>query len=381
MSRKFSREIRSEVTKDGKIIISIAKVPVIFPKKDEVLVKIEASPINPSDLGRLITFGADLNNINILGSGDETVTTIEINNKLLNSLKNRIGKSMNVGNEGAGIIVESGKDSKRLLGKIVGLAGGGMYSEYRCVKAKSCLVMSDGTSAREAASSFVNPLTALGFIETMKLENHKAIVHTAAASNLGKMLVKLCKNESIPLINIVRSAKQVENLKKIGAEFVLNMNDNLFMEDLINAIKETGATLGFDATGGGNDGKLVGQILSSMEIAASTKSKEYLMYGSESFKQIYIYGVLDRNPIVLKNSFGFYWGIGGWLLMPMIKKFGLVAFQNMREKVAREIKTTFRSEYKKIISFEEMLQPEIIRDFSRQSTGEKYLLDPWKQGK
>ncbi len=376
MSSEFSREIRSEVTKDGKIKISIAKVPIIFPKKDEVLVKVEASPINPSDLGRLITFGADLNNINILGSGNETVTKIKLNSKFFNSFKNRVGKSLNVGNEGAGVIVESGKDSRHLLGKIVGLAGGGMYSEYKCVKAQSCLIMNDGTSSIEAASSFVNPLTALGFIETMKLENHKAIIHTAAASNLGKMLVRLCKDESIPLINIVRSFEQVEILKKLGADFVYNMNDSLFMDDLINSIKQTGSTLAFDATGGGNEGKLVGKILTAMEISANINSKEYLMYGSEVFKKIYIYGVLDRSPIILKNSFGFNWGIGGWLLMPMIKKFGSEIFENMRERVARDIKTTFRSEYKKVISFEEMLQPEIIRNFSRQSTGNKYLLDP-----
>ena len=376
MSSEFSREIRSEVTKDGKIKISIAKVPIIFPKKDEVLVKVEASPINPSDLGRLITFGADLNNINILGSGNETVTKIKLNSKFFNSLKNRVGKSLNVGNEGAGVIVESGKDSRHLLGKIVGLAGGGMYSEYKCVKAQSCLIMNDGTSSIEAASSFVNPLTALGFIETMKLENHKAIIHTAAASNLGKMLVRLCKDESIPLINIVRSFEQVEILKKLGADFVYNMNDSLFMDDLINSIKQTGSTLAFDATGGGNEGKLVGKILTAMEISANINSKEYLMYGSEVFKKIYIYGVLDRSPIILKNSFGFNWGIGGWLLMPMIKKFGSEIFENMRERVARDIKTTFLSEYKKVISFEEMLQPEIIRNFSRQSTGNKYLLDP-----
>ena len=220
---------------------------------------------------------------------------------------------MQVGNEGSGVVVDAGANAKELIGKTVGLAGGAMYSQYRCVPAMSCLVMEDGTSAAEAASSFVNPLTALAFVETMKMENHTALVHTAAASNLGQMLVKICKADSVPLVNIVRKQEQVDLLKSLGAEYVCNTSDPDFMKDLVKALIETGATLGFDATGGGNNGELPGQILSAMEVAANSTAKEYSRYGSDTYKQVYIYGGLDRQPTLLKRAFGMSWGLGGWL--------------------------------------------------------------------
>ena len=232
------------------------------------------------------------------------------------SMKPRLDKSLAVGNEGAGIVVDAGKNVKELIGKTVGLAGGSMYSQYICVPAINCLVMEEGTTPKEAASSFVNPLTALSFIETMKMENHSAIVHTAAASNLGQMLVKICKDDGIPLVNIVRKPEQVDILKNIGAEYVCNTSDPDFMKTLVKAVVETGATLGFDATGGGNNGELPGQILSAMEIAANKNSKEYSRYGSETYKQVYIYGGLDQSPSILKRSYGMSWGLGGWLLTP-----------------------------------------------------------------
>jgi NADPH2:quinone reductase len=240
------------------------------------------------------------------------------------------------------------------------------------------MVMEDGTSPSEAASSFVNPLTALAFVETMKMENHTALVHTAAASNLGQMLVKICKDDSVPLVNIVRKTEQVELLKSLGAEHVCNTSDPDFMEDLVKALIATGATLGFDATGGGNNGELPGQILSAMEIAANKTAKEYSRYGSDTYKQVYIYGGLDRQPTLLKRAFGMSWGLGGWLLTPMIGKIGMEKFQQMRQRVASEIKTTFASKYVQEISFEEMLQPEIVKLYAKQATGEKYLVNPHK---
>tara|TARA_B110000459_G_C16419208_1_gene406666 strand:+ start:42 stop:761 length:720 start_codon:yes stop_codon:yes gene_type:complete len=239
--------------------------------------------------------------------------------------------------------------------------------------------MDDKITSAEAASSFVNPLTVLAFIETMKMENHSGIVNTAAASNLGQMLVKLCKDDSIPLVNIVRKNEQAEMLKSMGTDYVCNTSDPGFMKDLIAALIATGATLGFDATGGGNDGKLPGQILSAMEIAANKTTKEYSRYGTDIYKQVYIYGGLDQSPTILNRSFGMQWGLGGWLLMPMIKRIGMEKFQQMRERVAREIKTTFASQYTQEISFEEMLQPEILKNYAKQATGEKYLVAPHKK--
>ena len=373
-----SKEIRSMVTSDGNIEISIANVEMPIPGDDEVLIEVHAAPINPSDLGLLLSFAADLSTINVSGSGDETVTSMKIHPALMGAMKPRIDESMPVGNEGSGIVIDAGANAKELIGKTVGLAGGSMYSQYRCVPAANCLVMEEGTSPAEAASSFVNPLTALAFIETMKMENHTAIVHTAAASNLGQMLVKICKDDDIPLVNIVRKQEQVDILKGIGAEHVCNTSDSNFMENLVSALVTTGATLGFDATGGGNGGELPGQILAAMEAAANKTAKEYSRYGSDTYKQVYIYGGLDQSPTILKRSYGMSWGLGGWLLTPMIGRIGMEKFQAMRARVAKEIKTTFASTYANEISFEEMLQPEIIKSYAKQATGQKYLVNPQK---
>jgi NADPH2:quinone reductase len=378
MSQENSKEIRSNVTSDGNIEISIASVDKPTPQENEVLIKVGASPINPSDLGLLISFAADLSTLNVSGTGDQTVASMKIHEGLMKTMTPRLDQSMTVGNEGGGIIEDAGEGAKELIGKTVGVAGGAMYSQYRCLPASSCLVMKDGTTPAEAASSFVNPLTALGFLETMRLENHSAIVHTAAASNLGQMLVKICKDDSVPLVSIVRKTEQVELLKNLGAEHVCNTSEPNFMASLVDALIATGATLGFDATGGGNEGKLAGQILSAMEIAANKTAKEYSRYGSDTYKQVYIYGGLDQSPTILNRSFGMQWGLGGWLLTPMIGRIGMENFQLMRERVANEITTTFASHYTQEVSFEEMLQPEIIRAYAKQATGEKYLVTPHK---
>jgi len=378
MSEQTSKEIRSMVTSEGNIEISIATVEKPTPSENEVLIKVEASPINPSDLGLLISFAADLDSLTVSGSGDATVATIKVHPAMMGALKPRLNESMPVGNEGGGVIVDAGANAKGLIGKTVGAAGGAMYSQYRCLPATSCLVMDGSTTSAEAASSFVNPLTALAFIETMKMENHSAIINTAAASNLGQMLVKICKDDSVPLVNIVRKAEQVEVLKNLGAEYVCNTSDPDFMKNLVDALITTGATLGFDATGGGNGGKLPGQILAAMEIAANKTAKEYSRYGSDTYKQVYIYGGLDQAPTILNRSFGMQWGLGGWLLTPMIGRIGMERFQQMRERVAKEIKTTFASHYTQEISFEEMLQPETIRTYAKQATGEKFLVNPHK---
>ena len=373
-----SKEIRSEITSEGKLNLSIVTSDVPTPGDDDVLIKVEASPINPSDLGLLISFAADLDSISSQGSGEDTVTTMGIHPGLMQSMKPRIDKSMKVGNEGGGVIVDAGKNVKNLIGKTVGVAGGAMYSQYRCLPAMSCLVMNEGTTSVEAASSFVNPLTALGFTETMKLENHTALVHTAAASNLGQMLVKICLADDIPLVNIVRKEEHVELLKKLGAKYICNTSDENFMKNLIDCLVETGATLGFDATGGGNEGKLAGQILSAMEVAANKNTTEYSRYGSDTYKQVYIYGGLDPTPTVLNRSFGLSWGLGGWLLTPFIGRVGTEKFQEMRERVAKEITTTFASSYTKEVSLEEMLEPDAIKTYAKQATGTKYLVTPHK---
>ncbi|WP_435211745.1 NADH oxidase [Luminiphilus sp. nBUS_16] len=378
MSANSSREIRSTVTSEGTLELSIAVQERPVPGDNEVLLEVGAAPINPSDLALLISFAANLDTLSVSGSGDQTVTSMELHPAMMGALKPRMGESMPVGNEGGGVVVDAGVNAKHLIGKTVGAAGGAMYSEYRCLPAQSCLVMNEGTTPTEAASSFVNPLTALAFIETMRLENHSAILNTAAASNLGQMLVKICQEDGVPLINVVRKPEQVEVLKKLGAEYICDTSADSFMADLVDALVATGATLGFDATGGGNGGKLPGQILAAMEIAANKTAKEYSRYGSDVYKQVYIYGGLDMSPTILNRSFGLQWGLGGWLLTPMIGRIGMERFQQMRERVARDINTTFASHYTQEISLAEMMQPEIIRGYAKQATGEKYLVNPNK---
>ena len=378
MSMQTSKEIRSTVTSDGTVEISIVNAAVPVPSENEVLIKVEAAPINPSDLALLISFAADLDSIEFSGEDEASKTTIKIRPGLMAALKGRVDQPLSAGNEGAGIVVGAGKKATALIGKTVGVAGGSMYSQYRCAPASSCLVMDEGITSTEAASSFVNPLTALAFVETMKMENHVALVNTAAASNLGQMLVKICKDDGIPLVNIVRKPEQVKILKDLGAEYICDTSQSDFMKDLVEALVSTGATLGFDATGGGNEGKLPGQILAAMEIAANKTAKEYSRYGSEVYKQVYIYGGLDPTPTVLNRSYGLQWGLGGWLLTPMIGRIGMERFAEMRQRVVREIKTTFASHYTQEISLEDMLQPDKIKAYAKQGTGAKYLVNPHK---
>jgi NADPH2:quinone reductase len=292
---------------------------------------------------------------------------------MMGAMKPRLDQSLSAGNEGAGVVIAAGAGAQALIGKTVGVAGGSMYSKYRCVAASNCLVMNEGTSSAEGASCFVNPLTALGMVETMQMEGHTALVHTAAASNLGQMLVKICVMDGVQLVNVVRKAEHVELLKSLGAEHVCNSSDSSFMTDLIDALVATGATIAFDATGGG---KLAGQLLTAMEVAANKTAKEYNRYGSTTHKQVYIYGGLDRSPTTFNRAFGMAWGIGGWLLTPFIQKAGTEKFQALRQRVADEIKTTFASHYTREVSMTEALSAESIRTYTKQATGEKYLICP-----
>ena len=369
-------QLRSTIKPDGTLELSLAAIPIPEPKDDEVLVRVEASPINPSDLGLLLG-PADPTTFRFSGSADHPIVTANIPDKLMRGMTPRVGKSLPVGNEGAGIVVAAGADAtaQALIGRTVGIIGGAMYSQYRCVPANQALPLPNGTTPADGASWFVNPLTSLGMVETMRLEGHKALVHTAAASNLGQMLQKVCLADDVPLVNIVRKAEQVELLRGLGATHVCNSSEPTFMKDLTDALITTGATLAFDAIGGG---ELAGQILTCMEAAASATGGAYSPYGTTTHKQVYIYGGLDLSPIVLTRSFGMYWGVGGWLLFPFLQKIGPQAARKLQERVAAEIKTTFASSYTREVSLAEALTLEAISVYAKQATGEKYLINPNK---
>ncbi len=367
-------ELRSLVTSGGTLELSVHEVPVPAPGANEVLVRVEASPINPSDLGLLVA-SADMTTATVAGTPERPVVTAPVAKATLGALSVRLDKSLPVGNEGAGTVVAAGSSSaaQALVGKTVAIAGGAMYSQYRAVDASACLVLPEGATARDGASSFVNPMTALGMTETMRREGHSGLVHTAAASNLGQMLVKLCQKDGIPLVNIVRKPEQEELLRSLGATYVCNSASPSFSTDLVEALKATSATLAFDATGGGT---LASQILNGMEEAANSTAAEYSRYGSSVHKQVYIYGALDTSPTVLTRNFGMAWGIGGWLLTPFIQGAGAETFGRLRARVAAELTTTFASSYTREVSLAGMLSPDAFNEYVKRATGEKFLVTP-----
>ena len=368
------RQIRSLITDDGQLELSVATIEMPVPEPGEVLVRVEAAPINPSDLGLLLST-ADLSTLATSGTPDNPLVTATIPPQTMRGLAGRTGQSMAVGNEGAGVVVAAGSspEAQALLGRTVAIIGGATYSEYRCVPAALCLALPDGTDPAQGASCFVNPLTALGMVETMKMEGHHALVHTAAASNLGQMLQKICLADGVPLVNIVRKPEQEELLRNIGATHVCNSTSPTFTDDLTKALIDTGATIAFDAIGGG---KLVGQILACMEVAANASATEFSRYGSTVHKQVYIYGQLDRSATEFTRNFGMAWGVGGWLLTPFLGKLGLEGALRLRERVVAELTTTFASHYTDEVSLAGALSLDAIRAYARQATGQKFLIRP-----
>jgi NADPH:quinone reductase len=369
-------QLRSLVKSTGDLELSLTEVPIPTPAANEVLIRIEAAPINPSDLGLLFA-GADMTQASQRGTKEHPLVAARIPDAAMKSMAARFDVSMPVGNEGAGVVVAAGSSdaAQALLGKTVAALGGAMYSQYRCVSLEQCLVLPEGATPADGASSFVNPLTALGMVETMRGEGHTALVHTAAASNLGQMLNRICHNDKIALVNIVRNQDQVALLRAMGAAHVCNSSSPSFVQDLIEALTATGATIAFDAIGGG---KLAGQILMCMEAAIARKATQYSRYGSSVHKQVYVYGGLGQGPIELNRNFGMAWGVGGWLVTPFLQKIGPAATQKLKQRVAAELKTTFASGYAGQVSLAEALDVRIIGVYARSATGKKYLINPNK---
>jgi len=367
-------QLRSLVQADGTLQISLEPTPVPTAGPDEVLIQVQAAPINPSDIGLL--FGpADLSSVKVTGSADRPLVTARIPERAMAGMAARLGQSMPVGNEGAGLVVAAGSSpaAQALLGRTVGVIGGAMYAQYRAMPAAQCLLLPTGTTAAEGASCFVNPLTALGMVETMRREGHTALVHTAAASNLGQMLNKICQKDGIGLVNVVRRPEQAAMLREIGAKHVCDSSAPGFMAELTDALASTGATIAFDATGGGT---LAGQILQCMETAINRNAKEYSRYGSAVHKQVYLYGGLDTRATEIRRTFGMAWGVGGWLLFPFLSKIGPAAGQALRERVAAELKTTFASHYARTVSLAGALSADAIAFYGPRNTGAKVLIDP-----
>lgn len=364
----------SLVKESGELEISLARLPMPQPKDHEVLVKVLATPINPSDLGLLVG-AADMRTVRASQRDGLPLISADVPAVGMRFMAPRVGEAMPIGNEGCGVVVKAGAspEAQALVGKTVALIGGAMYAQYRCLPVASCMPLPAGTDPTDGASCFVNPLTSLAFTEVMRAEGHTALVHTAAASNLGQMLVKICAADGIPLVNIVRSPAQVAILRELGAKYVLDSSTETFLEDLIAALVETGATLGFDAIGGG---KLASQILTAIEAAAVKRMKTYSRYGSDTFKQVYIYGGLDVAPTTLTRNFGFAWALAGFLLTPFMAKAGPETVGRMRKRVVDELTTTFKSHYSHRITLAQALDPAVLAAYNAKRTGEKYLIVP-----
>ncbi|MDP1985832.1 zinc-binding dehydrogenase [Phenylobacterium sp.] len=367
-------ELRSLITSDGELRLSLERVPTPEPGPGQLLVKVQASPINPSDLGLLLG-PADMATLKASGEGADATLTAKVPPQRMGALRPRLDQSLAVGNEGAGLVIKAGQGAEAYLGKTVAMLGGAMYAEHRLVGAAEVMVLPEGATAADGASCFVNPLTALSMVEVMRREGHKALVHTAAASNLGQMLNKICLKDGVPLVNIVRSDAQAKILRDIGAKYVLDSTSDTFMADLTDAMEETGATLAFDAIGGGD---LANKILVAMEAALNRKAEVYSRYGSPVHKLVYIYGGLELRRTEIDRSIGMAWGVGGWLLTYFLQKIGAADAQKLRDRVMAELTTTFASHYTAEISLAEVLKPETVAAYTRKATGEKYLVNPAK---
>ena len=369
-----SLELRSTLTDDGTVTLDVRESEVVPPGEDEVVVRVEAAPINPSDLGMLFAMGDVSAATAVEGDGLPAVR-VPVSHAAVLGQGGRLGKPMPAGNEGGGTVVAAGASpqAQALLGRVVGFLSGNAYAQYRTVSASQCLPMAEGTGPEDAAAAFVNPLTALGMVETMRAEGHTALLHTVGASNLGQMLNRICLAEGVGLVNVVRKPSQVELLRTQGAQHVCDSSAPSFVDDLTDALRTTGATIAFDAIGGG---ELAGTVLSRMEKVASEQVDEFSRYGSVTHKQMYIYGGLDRGPTVLRRDFGFAWGLGGWLLTPFLAKLGQEGADRLRQRVADEITTTFASSYGMQLSLADVVDPAMVRRYGQMATGDKALVTP-----
>ncbi len=369
---KRGLELRSKITRAGELELSLTEVDVPVPTGDQVVVRVQATPISPSDLALLLG-PADLATLRVGGTPERPIAIATVPPGRMPFVEARIDQAVAVGNEGAGVVVDTGEGASALRGKLVALASGGMFAQYRLARAAECFVLPEGATAAQGASAFVNPMTVLSMLETMRRDGHTALVHTAAASSLGQMLVRACAADGVPLVNIVRSAEQVALLRDLGATHVLDSTSPTFRAELLEAVAATGATLVFDAISGGT---LASQILVAMEIAAGRKATAYSRYGSSVQKQAYLYGRLDLSPTQIDPGVGFAFNVSGWLLPTFLGKAGGEVVQRLRKRVLAELTTTFASHYTAELSLAEALDPETIRRYSRKATGAKFLITP-----
>ncbi len=361
--------LQSTISSRGQFELKHEAIELPAPAPDEIVVQMEAAPINPADL--LGIFGpVDKSTLVLGGTPDSPSLLGQVPESRLSWVAARWDRAIFLGNEGAGTVVDAGGDAKELIGRKVAFREG-TYSFFRILKAADCLLLPAGVSAREGAAACINPLTVLSMIETMRREGHQAIVHTAAASNVGQMLNRVCLEDDVGLVNIVRDSRSAELLREAGAKYVLDSANPDFQHHLIEALGATGATIAFDAIGGG---PLLSQILAAMETVNLRQSSAFSRYGSSKLKQVYVYGLLDPGPKVIQGSIGSAWSVAGWLMSWSLQKFGEEIITRMRKRVTDGLKTTFATHYGAEIRLPEMLDPELVKRYTKTGTGEKFLV-------
>jgi NADPH:quinone reductase-like Zn-dependent oxidoreductase len=365
-------ELRSLISSDGALRLWLEEVETSPPEAGEIVVRIEAAPVNSSDLGAL--WGATSPTV-MRGKLENGLPVIrgQIPAAAMEALGARLGQVLPAGNEGAGTVVVASPDCEHLLGRTVGVAGGATYAQFRKLAATQCQLMPEGTTAQQAASWFVNPMTALAMVETMRREGHVAIVDTAAASQLGQILNRICRADGVPLVNIVRSAEQAAILRAEGARYVVDSSAPDFENALADAVAATKATIAFDAVGGGG---LASTILVAMERAINRGSTEYSRYGSLVHKQIYIYGSLDDAPTIIERSVGTQWSVGGFLVRRFLALVGTAEQTRLMQRVADEIDTTFATHFNRVVSLPGLLDPDVLAEAQKRSTGGKIMVAP-----
>lgn len=366
------RQILSTLTADGAITAEIVPFTLPTPTGNQVVVRVEAAPINPSDLSML--FGpADIEQ----GEYSPGKVVARMAPNFAAMMRARHGLPLPMGVECAGTVIAAGDGAaaQAILGKRVSCVTRTAFATHAMTEAPMTIALPDDVTAAQGASTFVNPMTALGFVETMRRDGFSGIVHTAAASNLGRMLIRICAADGVPLVNIVRKPDQVALLRGLGAEHVLDSTAPDFQERLTDAIAATGAMAGFDAIGGGT---MSSQILAAMERAAlrANTDQAFTLYGSNVPKKVYIYGALDLGPTILDRSLDFRWQLAAWLLPPFLASCEPEVARRLRARVLAELKTTFASHYEAQIDLDAMLSREAVLAYNARRSGEKYLLVP-----
>jgi NADPH:quinone reductase-like Zn-dependent oxidoreductase len=356
---------------DGSLMLAIAEVPVAQPAGSEVVIALEAVPVNPSDL---MTMLATAGPANARRENGEVMLRVEP--KPLEARKRRIGQPLAVGLTGAGTVIAAGEQAEDLIGRRVSAISmtRGSFGEYLTLDRAACAPLPDAVSCRDAADVFCNPMTVMAMVEEVKLAGQRAMIHTAAASNLGQMLVRVCAEDGIELVNVVRRAEQADLLRGMGARYVVNSTEPTFAKDLAAAVCATGATIAFDAIGGGD---MAGTLHRAMEEAEAAKMPAYSPYGSPTPKHVHIYGYLDRSPTVLDvDAYGMQWNVGLWFQGATLAKVSQERVGALLGRVIAGLNGPFASHFAHVVSLDQMLDPEVMAGYARQATGEKYLIDP-----